>query len=99
MKRLFLIAGFSIASMAIYANVNTEMTTNNVLIEVDDKGKVEIKPEELPKNTIAALGDVKIEKAFRLSDAEGNVSGYEVIVNDGQSSHTVLFDKSGNALK
>lgn len=100
MKRVFLIAGFSIASIAVYANVNDQISETVVIIEeVANDGKVEIKASELPRNVLEALGQSKIEKAFRLTDTDGNISGYEVIVNNGESNLTILFDKEGNAVE
>lgn len=92
--------GMSVCTFFVNAQTQTEQNATTEAVATtteDDHKKTEIKPEELPENTRTSLEGVRIVKAYRLTDKDGHISGYEVVINKSEGESTLWFDKDGNS--
>jgi hypothetical protein len=100
MKKVLFLFGFAIAMLGVSANTLNFASITKVENKKEDEKKVEIPatslPDKISKGITDANKDSKIVKAFKVVDAKGAISGYEVVVLTNSKEETLKFDKNGD---
>jgi hypothetical protein len=99
MKKVLLVLGMTTTVLVATAqNQDVEKVSVTAIANVEEN-KVEIKAEELPASATAQLAEKTILKAFKIVDAEGKTTGYQVTIKDGETESVLSFDVNGNLVK
>ena len=100
MKKLLFLFGITTAMIGVSANTLTFGSKAKVVSYKQDEKKTEIPvsalPEKITKSITSANKDSKITKAYKVLDAKGNLTGYEVVVVTDSKEETLNFDKNGD---
>lgn len=103
MKKSILLFAFSLVAFTSYSA--SEIIANPTAVVSVDEGdkKVEIEIAKLPASVASTINEshkgVSISKAYQHENAEGKVTGYEVIIKSGDKEETLKFDAAGALVK
>jgi len=100
-----ILRAFAFAGTLLFAGVSTFAAANNSteIVTNDDAKKTEIKKEDLPAAALSHLNstykDVPVKVVYKVSDEQGTVTGYEVVITKDGTDTTIKYDAKGNNVK
>ncbi|MDF2457281.1 MAG: hypothetical protein K0R51_3274 [Cytophagaceae bacterium] len=103
MKKSILLFAFSLVALTSYSSSEIIASPVTVVSVNGEDKKVEIEVAKLPASVAASINEThkgaSISKAYQHENAEGKVTGYEVIVKSGDKEETLKFDAAGALVK